>query len=62
MYDAEGKPDKDFIEWYSRADEGTEWRRRTDESLQPVERLQLNKTTKGGGWKGPKKKRRKRRE
>ena len=36
VYDATGRPDNEFIEWYSRMDEGKDWRRRTDESLQPV--------------------------
>eukprot|EP00966_Prymnesium_polylepis_P116842 2699985-Prymnesium_polylepis.2 len=35
VYDVNGRPDEDFIEWYSKKDEGKDWRRRSDDTLQP---------------------------
>ena len=36
VYDRDGRPDEQFIEWYSKQDEGKDWRRRYDQSLQPA--------------------------
>ena len=37
VYDADGRPDEEFVEWYSRKDEHTEWRRLGPDYVGPRE-------------------------
>ena len=57
VYDRDGRPDEQFIEWYQQ-DEGKDWRRRYDQSLQPAvdPRRPARPGAVGGGRGGKRKK------